>query len=80
MNTFKVQVRREQGGTWAGAYPIFGAISSKTVVVPTQYLSPIMCVPIQYLIPCYGTEVMRGGQNLKSDDVILGGGSRNDDG
>ena len=40
-----------------------------------------MCVPIQYLIPCYGPEViLGGGQNLKSDDVILGGGSRNDDG
>ena len=60
MNTFKIQVRRNKEGTQSGVYPIFGAISSKIVVVPTQYLSPIKCVPNQYLIPCYGPEVIWG--------------------
>ena len=49
-----LQALMSKGVTRARAHQIFREISSKTVVVPTLYLSPIKCVPTQYLLPSYG--------------------------
>ena len=51
-----------EGGHTGTCHPIFRAISSKIVVVPTQYFSPIKCVPTQYLRPSYGP----GNMNLNN--------------
>lgn len=55
--SFQNQARRKKWGTRARAHPLFEKISSKIVVVPNQYLSPIKYVPTQHLIPSYGPEI-----------------------